>query len=281
MKKFIYDEIVIAQKILDKLSREIHSDRRDSDGKIDERWPDEKHLSEDDNYDTEYVDHIDNLVKDNAYADMSLNFTYGFDSEIFHQANNAHEDKRKKRSLNAVVQPEEFKGTSEKILKDEEERFKIASQVKLSDYYQNYGELESFKYDKYEVHQNLTVSDVLTTNGWHINSDSVLFLSFRKKKLDIETKLKVQMGPYGNCFTFNHPYHQETAGSGNGLKIGLNIMQDYHTELLRQHILDQQLDITDIYTNTGVRVFVYDPKEHFPDMEKGVDIAPGVKASIS
>ena len=153
--------------------------------------------------------------------------------------------------------------------------------MKLSDYYQNYGELESFKYDKYEVHQNLTVSDVLTTNGWHINSDSVLFLSFRKRKLDIETKLKVQMGPYGNCFTFNHPYHQETAGSGNGLKIGLNIMQDYHTELLRQHILDQQLDITDIYTNTGVRVFVYDPKEHFPDMEKGVDIAPGVKASIS
>ena len=42
--------------------------------------------------------------------------------------------------------------------------------------------------DKFEVHENLTVSDVLTTNGWHINDDSVLFLSFRKKEEEQEEK---------------------------------------------------------------------------------------------
>ena len=167
-------------------------------------------------------------MSDNAYADMSLNFTYGFDSEIFHKGNNDHEDikkkTRKRKNLAVKISPDTFTGESETALKNEERRFQKTQQAKSGlDYDMDY----SFMYDKFEVHENLTVSDVLTTNGWHINDDSVLFLSFRKKKLDIEKRLKVQMGPYGNCFTFNHPYHQETAGSGNGMKIGLNIMQDY------------------------------------------------------
>ena len=136
--------------------------------------------------------------------------------------------------------------------------------------------------DKIDKFQNLTASKVFKSNGWQLNPFSVLFVSFRKQVLT-HNDLRLHVTPFGNCFTFKQPSNvqQETGGPGNGLKIGLNIMQDYHTEMLKEHMDQDGLDISEVHSEAGLRVYLYDPKEKFPDMNSGVDVSPGLKASLA
>lgn len=73
--------------------------------------------------------------------------------------------------------------------------------------------------------------------------------------------LRKHLTPHGNCITFNHKYTQATAGPGNGLRLGINIMQDYYTEV--DTLLKQRgIDTGDMKKESGLNVFIYSAVKH-------------------
>ena len=76
----------------------------------------------------------------------------------------------------------------------------------------------------------------------------------------------------------NQDFRQKTGGSSNGLKMILNIQQDYYTDAVREE--EDHSDLPFANSIAGVKVFIHDKNELLPMYESGIDVGPGSHASI-
>ena len=74
-----------------------------------------------------------------------------------------------------------------------------------------------------EIDKNQVLSETLKHNGWIKSDTSLLYATFRRKKLDIEKSFTDVQTLEGNCIKFSSENMTQTIpGSGNGLQIALN-----------------------------------------------------------
>ena len=233
----IHDKIQIAQDMLHLISREYHTEQRDENGEVQHE---EWHLNEEEIH-VEGTYNAYDEMEHSFYDDpqpLEFNFQEHYEnSESSESAHRSIEEVKRELQTDIFHMPEEF----------------------------------IHKYD------NLTLSEVLDSSGWHINDHSVFSVSFRKKEFEPSEVLNNHITSQGNCFEFHHSYDQATAGPGNGLKISLNVMQDFYTE----HVVGDDISFNDIQPEAGLSVYIYNPKEKFPDFQHRIDILPGTKATIA
>ena len=153
-------------------------------------------------------------------------------------------------------------------------------------------QIEELLSDYDPEYENLTISNILNTHGWKINLPTVPYIGYLKQ--DIERAVWLAKDPtiHGNCMTFNtaaveasadfanknQDFRQKTGGSSNGLKMILNIQQDYYTDAVREE--EDHSDLPFANSIAGVKVFIHDKNELLPMYESGIDVGPGSHASI-
>ena len=145
-------------------------------------------------------------------------------------------------------------------------------------------EIKELMEDFSPEHENITISDLLGSHGWKINIGTVPYIGYRKQDLK-RSILEIEPTIHGNCMTFDTELinekidlKQKTAGSSNGLKLILNIQQDYYTDAIRENENHNDLPFTN--SIAGLRVFIHDHDEVLPLYESGIDVGPGKHASI-
>jgi len=134
-------------------------------------------------------------------------------------------------------------------------------------------------------YENLTISDLLNSHGWRINVQTVPYLGYRKQDLKRGRDLNKEPTIHGNCITFDTDsmpdgvdLKQNTGGGSNGLKLILNIQQDYYTDAVRE--MEDHSDLPFANSIAGIKVFIHDHDEVLPMYEGGIDVGPGSHASI-
>ena len=125
-----------------------------------------------------------------------------------------------------------------------------------------------------DQYKNKTISSVLDEIGWKVNEMSIFFAKFKNSPINLKKRITKVMTPQGYCGLFNTSLPQTTAGDGNGLKLFVNIQQDYYT-----------LDMINLELSTleqaGVNVYIYKKNVKYPDLSKPISIPPGRIASLA
>ena len=139
-----------------------------------------------------------------------------------------------------------------------------------------YGEIDEIQLSQFG---NVTVGKMLGTNGWQISKSTVMYLAFRHKIIDIK-KLKSVITPHGNCIQWKQPFKQATAGSGNGLSVIVNTMQDYYTDQFADSTKKPK-NMAELNGEAGVKVFISGQNEKTPQFSSGISVPTGYKANIA
>ena len=93
----------------------------------------------------------------------------------------------------------------------------------------------------------------MNKNGWPFDEFTVLFTVMDHKRFDL-SKINVEYSSKGVCHVIDNLKPQTMEGSGNGLKIGLNIIQSTYSEF--------EYSENDIVgTNAGVKIFLGESDE--------------------
>ena len=284
-RRYIYqhrDEFMstigVVNEMLSLLSVDSHSELRNEDGSVDDSWVDTEFQKNEDVDYNQYMSDSSLYTSNYDYEDnFDGNLADNYDENSNYDGNNCNSiwvsDETEKNSnddIELINNELNFEKSSQRTSRSifdpsiSAEPFDLYSTSINSKFTKKYG--------------NNTVSKILSTNGWQISDNTVLHLAFRGKQLSLD-KLKVESSPQGNCFLFKQPYEQATAGSGNGLTIILNVMQDYYTN--QYGSTGKPSSIPEVNPEAGVKVYLFNPEVSFPKFMSGVDVSPGKKASIA
>ena len=102
----------------------------------------------------------------------------------------------------------------------------------------------------YAVFSEMSPTFFLDKNGWNANDMTMIFANMAHKKLEIKKPyFTTEYTSYGVCHVLNDIPPQMFEGQGNGLKLGLNILQSTYSEFV---VSDDDI----LGTNAGVKVFL-------------------------
>ncbi|XP_078588113.1 acid-sensing ion channel 1C-like [Branchiostoma floridae x Branchiostoma japonicum] len=118
------------------------------------------------------------------------------------------------------------------------------------------------------------VEDLVLQKGFNVTWTRMPFCEWRGTTCS-QLNFTHSFGHYGNCFTFNadtdSPLKQTMQGSGNGLKVIVDIEEDQYTESFS----------VGGNSEVGLKLLVHDPREP-PMMDtQGIALAPGNSAFIA
>lgn len=139
----------------------------------------------------------------------------------------------------------------------------------------------------FKANENLTISKALNKFGWILNQQSMPFLIFKDKTYAPKEAFKMEYTSEGVCFTLNQDaakqvyFEQKVNGQGNGLTIGINLMQNSYTELQSSLYNQDKTDPTRLNQDAGAKIYIYHENEPFAPLSNPISLLPGVKTHIS
>ena len=115
----------------------------------------------------------------------------------------------------------------------------------------------------WEKLEHMNTSTFLNAKGWPFDTRTILFSSMNGEKIDLNDYHKVELSKYGQCHVLADLPEQKREGSGQGLRVLVNIVQSAYS-LNELRINDEMVE----GVKSGVRVFIDDTESEVYDYKK-------------
>jgi len=127
--------------------------------------------------------------------------------------------------------------------------------------------LDGINWEKLE---NMNTSTFLNLKGWPFDERTIMFSSMNGQKIDLKNYHKIELSKYGQCHVFTDLPDQKLEGSGQGLRVFVNIVQSAYS-LNELKINEEMVE----GVKSGVRVFIDDAESEQYDYRYGTDVPVG------